>query len=630
MKNLVLSYRRKCTTSVCCYLLVFFAFSGTAWGQSGSFGSTFIGPGFEMAVFDQHNFEATNGMGPDGIVYTERTAPFGILTFVNGSSALNASNTGHVDGYVRRYGNQSFVFPVGDNGAFRPIRSTGGASGNAYLTMAYFGVNPAVAQTSQPGGGTYAALPAGAPFSASQKSTALESVSSQEYWDIEGTQVATLSVSYNENSQVSNLTSGILGRLTLIGWRVSTSRWEVIPSTLDATSFLGAPSTLQSGSISSISGVDPGLYSVISLGGLGDTNDQDGDGITDLADTHPNDPCLPVQSAGYAGYNPANSIWAAADCDGDGVLNGTEHQNGTDPYSADTDGDGVNDGVDACPLVPGTGGNGCPLGVRILVRVNLQGALYNVPASEPLMRDELRQKGLIPLNNPYAGMGWTSLTSSSATTASVLGQTGNDAIVDWVYLELRSSTDPTVILDSKAALLQRDGDVVEADGVNPVLFNQVSPGLYYIVVKHRNHLGIMSRNPINLTSTSQVYDFRNTETSTYQKSPSGVNQQAQVVVSQGYAMWAGNVLTDGDIRYQGTSNDIQPINNLVMLATGNAMLQLNTFRLRGYFLGDVNLNGEVSYIGFGNDPEFINQNIIKNHPGNITRVLSYTIQEQLP
>jgi len=38
--------------------------------------------------------------------------------------------------------------------------------------------------------------------------------------------------------------------------------------------------------------------------------------------------------------------------DDDGVLNGAERAQGTDPFNADTDGDGVNDGADDFPLDP--------------------------------------------------------------------------------------------------------------------------------------------------------------------------------------------------------------------------------------------------------------------------------------
>ncbi|TMU56184.1 gliding motility-associated C-terminal domain-containing protein [Flagellimonas algicola] len=95
------------------------------------------------------------------------------------------------------------------------------------------------------------------------------------------------------------------------------------------------------------------------LNGDEDTNgtdpyngDTDGDGVTDDAETTPAeaiDPCLPAQAAGYTGYDATNAVWAAADCDGDTVLNGDEDTNGTDPYNGDTDGDGTTDDVEATP-----------------------------------------------------------------------------------------------------------------------------------------------------------------------------------------------------------------------------------------------------------------------------------------
>ncbi|MDT0607858.1 gliding motility-associated C-terminal domain-containing protein, partial [Croceitalea rosinachiae] len=79
------------------------------------------------------------------------------------------------------------------------------------------------------------------------------------------------------------------------------------------------------------------------------SGDTDGDGIDDDNETNDgtdeNDPCDPVQAAGYSGYDAGNAIWAAADCDSDGITNGEEDTNGTDPYqvSGDTDGDGIDD-----------------------------------------------------------------------------------------------------------------------------------------------------------------------------------------------------------------------------------------------------------------------------------------------
>ncbi|WP_396638431.1 gliding motility-associated C-terminal domain-containing protein [Maribacter sp. R77961] len=82
------------------------------------------------------------------------------------------------------------------------------------------------------------------------------------------------------------------------------------------------------------------------------SEDTDGDGIdndTEIANNFDlNNPCDPFQKAGYNGFDGNNLIWRAADCDNDGVLNGEEFDNGTDPYSIseDTDGDGINDATE--------------------------------------------------------------------------------------------------------------------------------------------------------------------------------------------------------------------------------------------------------------------------------------------
>ncbi|MCF6349554.1 MAG: gliding motility-associated C-terminal domain-containing protein [Flavobacteriaceae bacterium] len=101
--------------------------------------------------------------------------------------------------------------------------------------------------------------------------------------------------------------------------------------------------------------------------------DTDGDGVPDSLDPDPLNPCLPVQTAGYTGYDATNTIWQAADCDGDGVTNGDEDPN-TDPYDAcdynpadqqiadvtitwlvlDCDGDGIPNGTDTDPQDPCT------------------------------------------------------------------------------------------------------------------------------------------------------------------------------------------------------------------------------------------------------------------------------------
>ncbi len=61
-----------------------------------------------------------------------------------------------------------------------------------------------------------------------------------------------------------------------------------------------------------------------------------------------------------------------------------------------------------------------------------------------------------------------------------------------MFLELRNTTvsPGNTVLQTRSALVQRDGDIVDIDGVSPVTFNNVASANYVIAVRHRNHLGL--------------------------------------------------------------------------------------------------------------------------------------------
>jgi hypothetical protein len=275
--------------------------------------------------------------------------------------------------------------------------------------------------------------------------------------------------------------------------------------------------------------------------------------------------------------------------------------------------------------------------VQLSPQVYLQGALYGV--SGTLMRDDLRVAGYLPASHPYTLL--NPITPVGAMAASVTAVTGNNAIVDWVFVELRSPSSASVIVDSRAALLQRDGDIVDVDGVSSLTFNVALTGNYYVAIRHRNHLGVMSALSIPLSATTTIFDFRtpNMVAFTYSGTTSYTQaavDQAQVVVPQGVAMWAGNALADNSaniphnsVSYQGSSNDANQVYQQIINAPNNT-LTLPSYRLRGYQSGDVNMDGQTIFQGTNNDVEFIYQNVIKNHPGNTIRLPFFTIREQLP
>lgn len=229
----------------------------------------------------------------------------------------------------------------------------------------------------------------------------------------------------------------------------------------------------------------------------------------------------------------------------------------------------------------------------LAVRMLLEGPYVSGAA---LMNDALRVLPIFPQTEPYTALGYLHTGGGGETiTPSVLAVPGSDAIVDWVLVELRSPSSPSTVTQSRSALLQRDGDVVGTDGLSPVAFT-VPPGTYHVAVRHRNHLGAMTLNPISLGPATATVDFTSASTATW-----GTN--ARKTVGGAQVLWAGDVTFNGQIKYAGSANDRDPI----LTAIGGTV---PTTTLSGqYCKEDVNMNGQVRYAGAANDRDIILQNI---------------------
>ncbi|MGH1387802.1 BspA family leucine-rich repeat surface protein [Kordia sp.] len=253
---------------------------------------------------------------------------------------------------------------------------------------------------------------------------------------------------------------------------------------------------------------------------------------------------------------------------------------------------------------------------KVAPKVCLQGAALNPNIGEEnLMRDDLRIAGIIPTTSPYADM------ISCETT--VFNTTGDDAIVDWVWVELHDATDNTLVVDAQSALLQRDGDIVSVDGITHLAFN-TGAGNYYIIIKHRNHLAIMSANAIALSTNTTTVDFTDGSIPTY-----GSNAQTTFGMPTGIlGMWGGNANNDTIIQYSGTTPDSPEILSEVLNEVGN-FLNFPTYIIHGYKNYDLNMDGNTQYSGSNPDTPIILQNVLA-HPGNFLNFSTYQIKEQLP
>ncbi len=229
--------------------------------------------------------------------------------------------------------------------------------------------------------------------------------------------------------------------------------------------------------------------------------------------------------------------------------------------------------------------------------------------STGLMHDSLRVAGLLPLTEPYTAVGYSHVNGGGETTTNgVLAVTGPNAIVDWVVVELRDASDASLVVATRSALLQRDGDIVGTDGTSAVQFS-VPVKDYHIAVRHRNHLGVMTAAPQRVSVATKTYDLTNGSVALF-------GTDATVAMNGLDALWTGNATGDDKVKYTGTANDRDPVLSRI---GGTVPTNIVT----GYFPEDLNLNGRVSYTGLQNDRDLILTNVGGSVP-------TQTRSEQLP
>ena len=136
------------------------------------------------------------------------------------------------------------------------------------------------------------------------------------------------------------------------------------------------------------------------------------------------------------------------------------------------------------------------------IKIFLQG-----PYNSGTMSTALNSKGYLQLfaaSQPYNSAPWNYNGNESVSSNFFLS---NPSIVDWVLVELRNKDNPCSIVTARAGFIKNDGTIVDIDGSGSLSFNYISMDNYYITVKHRNHLAVMSANPLALVNNTLSYDF---------------------------------------------------------------------------------------------------------------------------
>ena len=234
---------------------------------------------------------------------------------------------------------------------------------------------------------------------------------------------------------------------------------------------------------------------------------------------------------------------------------------GSDPYTISRN--GISDmGILAV--------GGQPLFSPLLIdlRLLLEGP-YN---SSGEMHDFLRQSSLIPNTEPFTNLGYTHTGGGGGETIdpAILNVTGSDAIVDWVFVEIRSGLANTSTIATRAALLQQDGDIVDVDGLSSLDFAGIPAGNYYVLIRPRNHLGVISANSLALSPTSTLFDLATDDSNAL-----GTNLSLKDLGDGFFALYSGDFDANGQVQNTDATQ--------MILTIGTA----------GYLPGDIDMNGQV-------------------------------------
>ncbi|MCC6723062.1 MAG: DUF4347 domain-containing protein [Saprospiraceae bacterium] len=265
----------------------------------------------------------------------------------------------------------------------------------------------------------------------------------------------------------------------------------------------------------------------------------------------------------------------------------------------------------------------------LYLKAILAGATYGQPAAGSEMRSDLLVKQMVPLMEPYTNMGGFihkgkgggEIASQSLFDVTLPSQ----AVVDWVFLEIRSAVDPTTVLATCSVLLHGDGSITTATGESVIAFPSLPAGQYYVAVRHRNHLGVMTSTPWALSiKAPPLVDFTATNTSLY-----GGTSSSHILPNSKQSLWAGDLNGDRRAIYQGPNNDVFKLFSAVLGSEDNTDALAN-FILPGYSRADFNLDGNAIYQGPNNDRSMLLVHTILKHPSNSYYLANLIVMEMIP
>lgn len=182
------------------------------------------------------------------------------------------------------------------------------------------------------------------------------------------------------------------------------------------------------------------------------------------------------------------------------------------------------------------------------------------------MTNKLYKRAVLPKGQPYSGSPWNypGTEGSGWVQSDYPGET-----VDWVLISLRETLDPETEVARGAAVLLRDGSISSFDVDLTTSKNQL-----YVMIEHRNHLPIISAQPISIINKTITYDF--TQQNSYHSGGFG-----QKLIGATWMMYGGN-------------SDQKGVSIYDINATDKAFWETVNGWFGVYNPGDYNLDGDIN------------------------------------
>ncbi|MEK6495298.1 gliding motility-associated C-terminal domain-containing protein [Myroides odoratimimus] len=135
----------------------------------------------------------------------------GMFTFLSNSKSIGASDKSHVEGYVEKQGKDSFIYPIGDSGYYRPAKlSASSSEKDLYMSRYVYSEEDFF-------------------LDKSSKSGVIEDLNTKEYWEIKRSDSSSgnvlLTLSWDDRTTPSELLTNPEKELHIVRWDAKQQLW---------------------------------------------------------------------------------------------------------------------------------------------------------------------------------------------------------------------------------------------------------------------------------------------------------------------------------------------------------------------------------------------------------------------